>query len=62
MKLVCEYTDRGKDFKPLYGSEHIHKIVIEHKTAKECMKELIDLRLDHDISKYTHIEISYVYD
>lgn len=61
MKVVLHWYGRCADGVDVnYCDEH-HGTV-RGQTANECMAQIRELRFNHDISKYTPIEIKFIYD
>jgi len=53
------WYDRKPDFTPNYDADH-HGIVAG-ATPWECMRQFFELRSNHDLTKYTCMEISFIY-
>lgn len=53
------WYDRKPDFTPNYDADH-HGTVAG-ATPQECMRQFFELRSNHDLAKYTCMEISFIY-
>lgn len=61
MKVSLSWYDRREiDGTTIFATEH-HGTVIG-KNADDCMHQIIQLRYNHDLAKYTPIEIVYIQD
>lgn len=60
MEIELKWWENDKNLKPNYDRKHTHSVF--GKTAKECMAQIFDMRMNHDVAKYTPIEIVAVYD
>ena len=58
--LVQWYGRRQDDFSTIWSEEHHGSISGEN--ASDCMKQLQNIRNNHDCALYTPIEIIYVFD
>ena len=59
ISLYCVWYGRHEDMSPDYSDAH-HG-TIHGKTPSDCMSQLRVFQENHDLSKYTHIEIILVY-
>jgi hypothetical protein len=59
ISLYCIWYGRKEDFSPDYSDEHHGNI--HGETPGECMSKLNAFRENHDLSKYTPIQIVEVY-
>jgi len=57
--MFIQWYERKPDFSPDYDKEHHGTIA--GKTPAECMAQLNALRWNHDATKYTALEIAYIY-
>lgn len=57
--MFIQWYERKPDFSPDYDKEHHGNIA--GKTPAECMAQLNALRRNHDVAKYTALEIAYIY-
>ena len=64
MTIVIRYFDRKEnDFSGFgYNYDNQHRVSFHGQTARECMKQIEDYRMNHDIAKYTATEIYDVID
>ena len=60
MKLDLMWFGRNSDYSQDYST--VYKKSITGNNAKDCMKQLMELRYNHDISRYTPIELIFIYD
>ena len=57
--MFIQWYERKPDFSPDYDKEH-HG-TIKGKTPAECMDQLIALKNQNDMAKYTPMQIMYIY-
>ncbi len=57
--LYVQWYDRKPDFQPDYDKEHHGTIIGD--TPDECMNKLKALKENHDLAKYTRMEIMYIF-
>lgn len=59
ISLYCEWYGRHEDMTPNYDEKHHGNI--HGETPADCMAKLEAFRENHDLSKYTRVEIIKVY-
>ena len=57
--MFIQWWERKPDFSPDYYKEH-HG-TIDGETPGECMQKFNAFRENHDIAKYTPMQILYIY-
>lgn len=59
LHLCLMWFGRNPDYAPDYSE--IHRETISGKTPAECMAKLLSMKDNHDLSKFTPIEIYFIY-
>ena len=59
INMFVTWYDRKPNFDPDYEKEH-HRTITGNNPA-ECMSKLNAIRKDHDLAKYTRIEIVSIF-